>query len=58
MLLYKNSQYFLILFDSSSGNVKVELDLSHYAIKADLKRGTGAYTSTFSAKSDLASLKA
>ena len=32
--------------------------MSHYAIKADLKRGTGVYTSTFSAKSDLASLKA
>ena len=33
------------------------MDLSHYAIKLDLKNTTGVDTSTFAAKFDLASLK-
>ena len=32
---------------SSRANVKVELDLSNYATKADLKNATGADTSDF-----------
>ena len=40
------------------GNVKVELDLSSYATKADWKRLKGADTSKLAAKTDLASLKA
>ena len=37
--------------------MKVELDLSNYVTKADLKRVTGVDTSNLAAKSDLASLK-
>ena len=39
------------------GKVKVELDLSNYAIKADLKTATGPDTSSFAKKVDLAHLK-
>ena len=39
------------------GNVKVELDLSNYVIKADLKNATGVDASKFAKKVDLASLK-
>ena len=42
---------------SSGGRVKVELDLSSYATKADLKNGTGDDTSKFIKKVDLANLK-
>ena len=42
---------------SSGGRVKVELDLSNYATKADLKNATGVDTSKFAKKVDLASLK-
>ena len=38
-------------------NVKVELDLFNYATKVDLKNATGADTSKFAKKVDLASLK-
>ena len=50
------SEYFPEL-TSSGGRVKVELDVSTYAIKADLKNATGADTSKFANKVDLASLK-
>ena len=36
--------------------VEVELDLSNYETKADLKNATGAVTSKFAKKVDLASL--
>ena len=39
------------------GNVKVELDLSNYATKGDLKKSAGVDTSKFAKKVDLASLK-
>ena len=39
------------------GRVKVELDLSNYATKADLKNATGVDTSKFDKKVDLANLK-
>ena len=39
------------------GNVKVELDLSNYATKADIKNATGAGALKFTKKVDLASLK-
>ena len=42
---------------SSGGKVKVELDLSNYATKADLKNATGVDTSKFAKKVDLTSLK-
>ena len=38
-------------------NIKVALDLSNYATKANLKNATGADTLNFARKSDLASLK-
>ena len=38
-------------------NVKVELDLSNYATKADFKNETGFDTSDFAEKTDLANLK-
>ena len=38
-------------------NVKVTLDLSNYATKANLKNATGADILNFARKSDLASLK-
>ena len=38
-------------------NVKVELDLSHYATKSNLKIAPGADTSQFAKKDDLANLK-
>ena len=42
---------------SLGGRVKVELDLSNYATKADLKNATGVDKSNFSKIVDLASLK-
>ena len=42
---------------SSGGRVNIELDLSNYATKADLKNVTGVDTSKFAKKVDLASLK-
>ena len=42
---------------SSEGAVKVELDLSNYAKKADFKNAAGVYTSKFAKNVDLGSLK-
>ena len=42
---------------SSGRRVKVILDLSNYAAKADLKNAAGVDTSTFAKKVDLANLK-
>ena len=42
---------------SLGGGVKVELDLSNYATKADLKNAAGFDTSKFAKKVDLANLK-
>ena len=42
---------------SSGARVKVDLDLSNYATKKDLKNAAGADTSKFAEKVDLASLK-
>ena len=44
------------LIKSFGGKVKAELDLSNYAIKADLKNATGAVTSSFAKKADFANL--
>ena len=52
------SQCFLKLYERSGENIQVELGLSNYATKVDLKGGTGADTSNLVVKSDLASLKA
>ena len=42
---------------SLGGNVKVELDLSYYATKADLKKATGVDKSDSAKKTDLSNLK-
>ena len=42
---------------SFRGRVKVELSLSNYATKSDLKNAAGDHTSKFAKKVDLASLK-
>ena len=42
---------------SLGDRVKVELDLSNYATKADLKNATGVDTSRFAKKVDSADLK-
>ena len=42
---------------SLGGRVKVELDLSNYATKADLKTEAGVDTSKFAKKVDLANSK-
>ena len=42
---------------SSTGRVKVELDLCNYATKADLKNATGVDRSKFAKKIDLVNLK-
>ena len=43
--------------NSLGTNVKVELDLSNYATKTDLKNAAGVDTSDFAKKTDLANLK-
>ena len=44
------SQYFLQSYECSGGNVKVELNISPYATKADLEGATGFDTSTLVSK--------
>ena len=55
--LYKISQYFRKPYSRFGKNIKVELDLSNYAAKADLKVATEVDTYNLAAKSDLANLK-
>ena len=42
---------------SSSNNIKVELDLTNYATKTDLKNITHTDVSSFASKTNLAALK-
>ena len=51
------SQYFPMPFTSSGGNIKVNVDLSNYATKTDLKNVTRIDTSSFALKTNLASLR-
>ena len=44
-------------YKSSSSNVKVELDLTNYATKTDLKNITHVDASSFASKTNLAALK-
>ena len=44
-------------YKSSSNNVKVDLDLTNYATKNDLKNITHVYVSSFASKTNLAALK-
>ena len=52
------SQYFPKTYRSFVGNIKVKLDLSSYATKAELENGTWANTSKLAAKFDVATWKA
>ena len=49
--------YFPEPYIHSKNKVKVELDLSKYATKSDLKSATGVNASKFAKKVDLAGLK-
>ena len=51
------SQQFLKSSRNFGGNINVKVDLSNYATKTDLKTVTHVDTSSFSLKSNLASLK-
>ena len=44
-------------YKSSSNNVKVELDLTNYVTKMDLKNITHVHVSSFASKTNLAALK-
>ena len=44
-------------YNNSSGNIKVELDLSNYATKKDIKDITHIDASGFASKTNLAALK-
>ena len=53
---YKMSTYYAP-YKSSSNNIKVELNLTNYATKTDLKNITHVDVSSFASKTDLAALK-
>ena len=48
---------YLLKLKSLVANVKVELDLSSYATKADLKNATGVGTSSFAKKANFSNSK-
>ena len=50
------SQYFLP-YNNSSENIKVELDLTNYATKDDVKNITHVDVSSYATKTNLAALK-
>ena len=51
------SQYFHETYEHSDGNVKVELSVSNYTTKANMKRATIIDTSTLASKTELTGLK-
>ena len=51
------SQYFPKPYEPFGGDINVKVDLSNYAIKADIKNILHIDTSSFAIKSNLASLK-
>ena len=55
-LIYKMSNYFPP-YSNSSGKIKVELDLSNYATKDDVKNITHVDVSSYASKTNLAALK-
>ena len=56
--LYKMSKYFHKPCKPFGKNLRVKVDLSHYATKADVKNISHVDTSSFALKSNSASLKA
>ena len=57
MPLYKMSQCYRKLYKPFGKNIKVKVDLSNYATKADIKNISHVDTSSFALKTNLASLK-
>ena len=55
--LYKISQYFPKPYEPFGGDINVEVDLSNYATKANVKNITHLDTSSFALKKNLANLK-
>ena len=55
--LIKMSQYFPKPYEPFSGDINVKVDLSNYAIKADIKNISHVDTSSFALKTNLANLK-
>ena len=53
----KMCQYFPKPYEPFGGDINVKVDLSNYAIKADIKNILHIDTSSFAIKSNLASLK-
>ena len=51
------SQSFVKLYKRSDRNVKVEMDLTNYTPKSDLKKVKNVDTSKFAKKADLSTLK-
>ena len=51
------SQYFPNAYERSNGNTKIELNLSNFVTKVDLKQAAGVDTSDLTAKLDIASSK-
>ena len=51
------SQYFPKPFRNFGGHINVEVDLSNYATKADIKNISHVLTSSFALKRNLANLK-
>ena len=51
------SQYFPKSYEPFGGDIKVKVDLSNYATKADIKSISNADTSSFALKTNLANLK-
>ena len=56
-ILSYETNYFLEPYDHNKNKIKVELDLSNYATKPDLKKATGFDTSQFGKNADLAGIK-
>ena len=57
VIFYKTSQYFLKPFKNFGGNINVNVDLSYYATKSDIKNISHVDNSSFALNTNLASLK-
>ena len=57
MSLYKMSQYFPKFYEPFCGDINVKVDLSNYAVKANIKNISYVHTSSFALKTNLAILK-
>ena len=51
------SKYFPKSYGSFAGDINIQVDLSNYSTRTDLKNTTGIDTSKLAVKSDLANLK-